>query len=112
MKLTMPFNTLPIRLAYLTAIKQDWSFHSGIGTKTFNFNYWKTKTMKTKIDMSKEARTERYQEYLQLKSLPFWDIGQSARFAWLLIQRKKDNQYAFQHRIAEGNFVGVINEND
>lgn len=63
-----------------------------------------------KVDMSKGARAERYQEFLQLKSLPFWSKEQELRYCWLFKQRNKDNEYAFKNRIKEGNFVGVINE--
>ncbi len=48
------------------------------------------------MDMTKNARQKRYQEYLQLKSLPFWDKKQHARFKVLEKQRKIDNYYAFQ----------------
>ena len=52
--------------------------------------------MKTKqIDMSREARKARYQEYLQLKQLPFYSKEQRKRLLWLTKQRVIDNKAAY-----------------
>lgn len=51
--------------------------------------------MKTQIDMSKEARNARYNEFIGLKSLPFWNEEQEKRYCELFQQRKIDNDYAF-----------------
>lgn len=50
------------------------------------------------MNMTKSARQKRYQEYLQLKSLPFLSEKQAKRFHKLQKQRAIDNHYAFQCR--------------
>ena len=47
-------------------------------------------------DMSREARESRYNEYVGLRSLPFFGSrSQSKRFTRLETLRIRDNRYAF-----------------
>lgn len=48
------------------------------------------------MDMSKEARSARYKEYLSLKQLPFVNEEQLKRLKVLSKQRVKDNRFAMR----------------
>jgi hypothetical protein len=48
------------------------------------------------IDRSKNARERRWREYLQLKILPHRTKEQEGRFAWLKMQRERDNRIAME----------------
>lgn len=46
-------------------------------------------------DLSENARTQRYQEFLGLKKLPFLNTEQNSRLTILKKLRTRDNRYAF-----------------
>ena len=52
--------------------------------------------MKKQIDMSREARRARYNEFIQLRQLPFFSKEQAKRLRFLTKQRVIDNREAFK----------------